>query len=65
MPDDYRVNRSDRRQPRQGSEGKARRKAVVAFLCSHDQVHWDVLLYFNGRYFEAPYDLEVSLAQFG
>lgn len=34
-------------------------------LRSGDQVHWNVLLYFNGRYLEAPYDLEVSLAQFG
>ena len=36
----------------------------MAFLYSRDQVHWDVLLYFNGRYFEACYDLEVLLAQF-
>ncbi|CAI8971643.1 hypothetical protein EMIT0P4_60148 [Pseudomonas sp. IT-P4] len=47
------------------SEGKGSCKAMVAFLGSRDQVQWDVLLYFNGRYFEAPYDLEVALAQFG
>lgn len=37
----------------------------MPLLRPSDQVHRDVLLYFNGRYFEAPYDLEVSLAQFG
>ncbi len=37
----------------------------MALLRSSDQVHWDVLLYFNGRYLEAPYDLEVSFARFG
>lgn len=62
---DCRVNRSGRRLPQYPSKGKGRRKAMVAILCSSDQVHWDVLLCINGRYLEASYNLEVSLAQFG
>jgi hypothetical protein len=64
MPDEFRVNRSGRRQPQQASEGKGHRKAMVAVLRSSDQVQRDILLYINGRYFEAPYYLEVALAQF-
>ncbi|MGF6558475.1 hypothetical protein ABIA48_004855 [Pseudomonas sp. S30_BP2TU TE3576] len=37
----------------------------MPLLRSSDQVQWDVLRYFNGRYLDASYDLEVSLAQFG
>ncbi|CAI8764667.1 hypothetical protein EMIT0196MI5_170155 [Pseudomonas sp. IT-196MI5] len=37
----------------------------MSLLHSGDQVQWDVLLYFNGRYLEASYNLELPLAHFG
>ncbi|AFY20605.1 hypothetical protein PputUW4_03412 [Pseudomonas sp. UW4] len=60
-----RVNRSVCRLPHKSSERETRRMNQMHLLRSSDQVHGDVLLYVNGRYLEAPYNLEVSLAQFG
>jgi hypothetical protein len=36
----------------------------MPILRTSDQVQRDILLYINGRYFEAPDYLEVALAQF-